>query len=101
MKRLRERPPRASVGNCPGGGRIGAMAAILQVLKGPNPGKSFALDGDEAVLGRNATCQVVLNVPAVSREHAVVRRVNGQYFIEDLQSRNGTFVNNQEIKART
>lgn len=75
--------------------------AILQVLKGLNPGKSFTLDGDEAVLGRNATCQVVLNVPAVSREHAVVRRVNGQYFIEDLESRNGTFVNNQEIKART
>jgi len=75
--------------------------AQLNVLKGPNPGKTFTLEGNEAVLGRNATCQVVLNVPAVSREHAVVRRINGQYYIEDMQSRNGTFVNNQEIKAPT
>jgi serine phosphatase RsbU (regulator of sigma subunit) len=75
--------------------------ASLNVLKGPNPGKTFALEADEAVLGRNATCHVVLNVPAVSREHAVVRRINGQYFIEDMQSRNGTYVNNQEIKTAT
>jgi serine phosphatase RsbU (regulator of sigma subunit)/pSer/pThr/pTyr-binding forkhead associated (FHA) protein len=75
--------------------------ALLQVLKGPNPGKIFSLEMEVAVLGRNATCQVVLNVPAVSREHAVVRRINGQFFIEDMESRNGTFVNNQEIKSRT
>jgi serine phosphatase RsbU (regulator of sigma subunit)/pSer/pThr/pTyr-binding forkhead associated (FHA) protein len=75
--------------------------ASLQVLKGPNPGKLFPLDVEEAVLGRNATCQVVINIPAVSREHAVVRCINGQFYIEDMQSRNGTFVNNQEIKTRT
>jgi serine phosphatase RsbU (regulator of sigma subunit)/pSer/pThr/pTyr-binding forkhead associated (FHA) protein len=75
--------------------------ATLQVLKGPNPGKTFPLESEEAVLGRNATCQVVINVPAVSREHAVVRRINGQFFIEDMHSRNGTFVNNQEISTRT
>jgi sigma-B regulation protein RsbU (phosphoserine phosphatase) len=71
--------------------------AALNFLKGANQGQSMSLEGDKIILGRNAECQVVLNVPAVSREHAVIRRVQGKFFIEDLKSRNGTFVNNQEV----
>jgi serine phosphatase RsbU (regulator of sigma subunit)/pSer/pThr/pTyr-binding forkhead associated (FHA) protein len=73
----------------------------LTFLKGVNQGTTIPLEGEKFVLGRNADCQVVLNVPAVSREHAVIRRVQGKFFIEDLKSRNGTFVNNQEVTART
>ena len=75
--------------------------ASLTFVKGVNQGTTLALDGEKFVLGRNADCQVVLNVPAVSREHAVIRKVQGKYYIEDMKSRNGTFVNNQEITART
>src|SRR5262249_3441993 len=35
-----------------------------------------------------------------SREHAQILRLGGRFFIEDRQSRNGTFVNNQAISAR-
>src|SRR5438552_18180882 len=73
----------------------------LTFIKGVNQGSTIPLDGEKFVLGRNADCQVVLNVPAVSREHAVIRRIQGKFFIEDLKSRNGTFVNNQEVTART
>jgi serine phosphatase RsbU (regulator of sigma subunit)/pSer/pThr/pTyr-binding forkhead associated (FHA) protein len=73
--------------------------AALTFLKGANQGQSMSLEGDKIVLGRNADCQVVLNVPAVSREHAVIRRVQGKFFIEDLKSRNGTYVNNQEVSG--
>jgi serine phosphatase RsbU (regulator of sigma subunit)/pSer/pThr/pTyr-binding forkhead associated (FHA) protein len=76
--------------------------ACLHVLKGGNPGTVVALEnGDHWVMGRNADCQVVINLPAVSREHAVIRLVQGKYYIEDLKSRNGTAVNNQEIRGRT
>ena len=75
--------------------------ASLTFIKGANQGQSVQLEGDRIVLGRNADCQIVLNVPAVSREHAVIRRLQGKFFIEDLKSRNGTFVNNQEVTTRT
>jgi sigma-B regulation protein RsbU (phosphoserine phosphatase) len=73
------------------------IMAILTFLKGLNQGATVPLEGERIVLGRQETCTIVLNVPAVSREHAIIRRVQGKYFIEDLKSRNGTFVNNQEV----
>src|SRR5579884_3052331 len=75
--------------------------AVLNVIKGTNQGSNIELVDDRIVLGRNADCHVVLNVPAVSREHAVIRRIQGKFYIEDMKSRNGTFVNNTEVTART
>jgi len=76
------------------------MAALV-VLKGGNQGQRLPLDKDRIVLGRNADCGIVLNLPAVSREHACILRVEGGFFIEDLGSRNGTYVNNQQISGRS
>jgi pSer/pThr/pTyr-binding forkhead associated (FHA) protein len=49
-------------------------------------------------IGR-AGCDVDLNDPDVSRRHAVVRRVNGGVALEDLDSTNGTFVNETRISG--
>jgi serine phosphatase RsbU (regulator of sigma subunit)/pSer/pThr/pTyr-binding forkhead associated (FHA) protein len=73
----------------------------LQILKGPNEGTIIPLEGERFVLGRNPDCAVVIPVTSVSREHAQILRIGGKYFIEDKQSRNGTFVNNQAINTRT
>src|SRR5271168_4981939 len=73
----------------------------LQILKGPNEGTVIPLDGDKFIMGRNPDCWIVIPVTSVSREHAQILRLQGKYFIEDKQSRNGTFVNNQAINART
>ena len=76
--------------------------ASLQVVKGTSPGATVPLEkGEKWVMGRNADCHIVVNLPSVSREHAIIRLVEGKFFIEDLKSRNGTTVNNQEIKGRT
>src|SRR5882724_6353724 len=75
--------------------------AQIAFVKGVNPGITVKLEGERIVLGRNADCGVVINEPAVSREHAVIRKIQGKYFIEDLKSRNGTFVNSKEVKSRT
>src|SRR4051794_5881834 len=77
--------------------------ADLLVLKGTNPnaGVKLPLSADKITLGRNADCGIVINMPAVSREHALIRRIDGNFYIEDLKSRNFTFVNNQKISTRT
>lgn len=75
--------------------------ALISFIKGANQGSTVELVGDKIIMGRNQDCSVVLNVPAVSREHAVIRRIQGKFYIEDMKSRNGTFVNNKEVTTRT
>lgn len=74
--------------------------ACLQVLKGANPGQLFALDKDRFILGRHPDCDIVLDLGAVSRQHAQIVRENGEFWVEDLQSRNGTQINGESISAR-
>ncbi len=75
--------------------------ASLHIIKGLNQGQDVTLTQDRTTLGRNPECTVVIPVTSVSREHAHILRVQNRFFIEDLQSRNGTFVNNVQINART
>ncbi len=74
--------------------------AILQLFKGTGPAENLTIDTDRAVLGRHPDCEVVLEAASVSRQHAQIVREAGEYFIEDLHSRNGTFVNGQQIVGR-
>jgi serine phosphatase RsbU (regulator of sigma subunit)/pSer/pThr/pTyr-binding forkhead associated (FHA) protein len=75
--------------------------ASLHILKGQNPGQRVTLDAEKIVLGRDPECHVVIPMNSVSRRHAQILRTGGHYFIEDLQSRNGTYVNHQAIGQRT
>jgi serine phosphatase RsbU (regulator of sigma subunit)/pSer/pThr/pTyr-binding forkhead associated (FHA) protein len=75
---------------------------LLKSPGGASPGETIPLDGELLVIGRDAdTCQIVIPHHAVSRRHAQLSRAQGQYFIEDLKSRNHTFVNNKEVSTRT
>jgi serine phosphatase RsbU (regulator of sigma subunit)/pSer/pThr/pTyr-binding forkhead associated (FHA) protein len=74
--------------------------ASLRMIKGPQEGAKFHLDGEKCILGRHPECDIVLEVGAVSRQHAQVLRVGEEYFVEDLKSRNGTFVNDTQIAGR-
>jgi len=76
--------------------------AYLLVLKGQNAKQSITLEKERTVLGRNASCDVVFpaNDFAVSREHACILRQQAKFFLEDMGSRNGTFLNNQQVTAR-
>src|SRR5208283_4891299 len=72
----------------------------LRTIEGPHAGGVFALDRESAVMGRQPDCDIVLDSGAVSRKHARIQRVDGQFFIEDMQSRNGTYVNGRQIRER-
>lgn len=74
--------------------------AVLRALKGLSPGQIFPLEHSSATLGRHPDCDIVLDVKAVSRQHARISRMDGKHFIEDLRSRNGTFVNEQPVEGR-
>lgn len=66
----------------------------------PRP-KLLALDWeggqDELVLGREASCDVVLSDPCVSRRHARLLFRDGNWVIQDLRSTNGTTVNDVRV----
>ncbi|MDZ4821450.1 MAG: SpoIIE family protein phosphatase [Planctomycetota bacterium] len=67
--------------------------AVLEMLVGDKAGQRYTLKEDRAILGRHPECTIVLDQGAVSRQHAKIDFVGGEFFVEDLQSRNGTFVN--------
>ncbi|MCI0701786.1 MAG: SpoIIE family protein phosphatase [Planctomycetia bacterium] len=72
---------------------------LMKAPDGAAPNKTIPLAGELMVIGRDADkCQIVIPHHAVSREHArITRSANGQFFIEDLKSRNHTFVNSKEV----
>jgi serine phosphatase RsbU (regulator of sigma subunit) len=75
------------------------MASLLS-LKGPNTGQRFPITGDRLLIGRQPDADVYLESLAVSRQHACIVRQNGNYFIEDVGSSNGTYLNGQRLTAR-
>lgn len=75
---------------------------LLKSPEGATPNKLIALSGDPQIIGRDAErCQIVIPHHAVSREHARITSLNGVFFIEDLKSRNHTFVNSRVVDNRT
>ncbi len=73
--------------------------ATLVVLQGGKAVEHPIPDG-ETVLGRHPGCTIQLDSNTVSRRHAQVTKVDGNYFIEDLGSGNGTFVNGKQIEGK-
>ena len=74
------------------------MAFLIEDI-GPNPGTKYDLTTSGVVkLGRNPDCNIVIQVGAVSREHAQIRRDGQAYIIQDLKSRNGTYLNDRRLE---
>jgi serine phosphatase RsbU (regulator of sigma subunit) len=70
---------------------------MLVTLQGPDPGQRFGLDSPCAVLGRQADSSICLPAKAVSRQHAQILNREDGFYIEDLGSSNGTYVNGKRL----
>jgi phosphoserine phosphatase RsbU/P len=73
----------------------------MAFLRESATGRKFQLPGETTVLGRDPACDVRVTGGQVSRKHAQIVRVGADYFVEDLDSANGTQVNGQRIRERT
>lgn len=76
------------------------MPPTLEVLTGNDAERRYPLIQDKVRLGRHPACEVHIDVNSVSRFHAHLLREGDRYSIEDLNSRNGTFVNGRKIEGR-
>jgi hypothetical protein len=81
-----------------GGGARGAGARLRVIEPADTKGQTYEL-ADELTVGRAGGCQITLDDTFVSQLHARVFRLDGQLFVEDLGSTNGTFLNRKKITA--
>ena len=71
--------------------------AVLLVQGGPDEGKMISLFDGVTSIGRSLLNDVVVDEPRVSRQHAAIQIDADGFWISDLDSRNGTFVNEMRI----
>jgi len=77
-------------------GHIGDSEALYRIILG---NRRIALVTGENILGRHPDAQVRVDQTAVSRRHARIRIRAGKARLEDLQSRNGTFLQGRRLTA--
>lgn len=79
------------------------MARLVQLLDGV-AAQRFALDKSSLSIGRGPDNDIELDDLSVSVKHAVIERVgegeSAEFHIRDLQSTNGTFVNEEPVTSR-
>jgi len=76
------------------------IAAELEAVAGPLKGNSIPLSETEVSIGREPSNRISLLDAGVSRRHCLILRIGEQFKLQDLNSRNGTFLNGVPISER-
>ncbi|HHY97514.1 MAG TPA: DUF3662 and FHA domain-containing protein [Firmicutes bacterium] len=69
----------------------------LIIMSGELSGSQYPLSEDRVSLGRSRSNDIVIPDPGVSREHAEILHRQGAFILRDLNSMNGTFVNERRV----
>lgn len=72
---------------------------ILVAMDGPKPNQYWTLSKDTIILGRDDECDIVLAERQVSRQHIRIHWEGNRYYVTDLESKNGTWVNGQRLEG--
>ncbi len=75
------------------------MQVKLKVLSGSHEGKEISVSTEKFLIGRSETCQLRPKSESVSRKHCIIVLKDNRVLIQDLKSRNGTFVNDKRLPA--
>jgi hypothetical protein len=78
---------------------VASGAALVIRAGGGRVGESFPLEEDRMTIGRRPDSHIFLDDVTVSRDHALLVRRNGQWYIDDSGSLNGTYVNRRRIDS--
>ena len=76
------------------------MGFQLVISEGKEAGREFVFDQASVLIGRTSECDVILYDPGVSRRHARIFVEDGEFFVEDVGSSNGTQVNGEVVKKQ-
>lgn len=72
--------------------------AVLIFLSGDSTGRSVPIASPSFVVGRHSSCDLQVLHPQFSRQHFVIRKEGERFFIEDLNSTNGTYLNGDRVE---
>ncbi len=79
---------------------VGVKGPALVVRSGGGrAGETFHPAGERTAIGRSPDCEIFLDDVTVSRQHALLVERDGQFYIQDEGSLNGTFLNRSRIES--
>ncbi|MFC1850986.1 FHA domain-containing protein [candidate division CSSED10-310 bacterium] len=70
----------------------------LVIIQGTGSGQRFVLDHKRTRIGRSNENEIIINDRLSSRVHSIIRELDGVYYLSDMDSRNGTKLNGNDIK---
>ena len=73
---------------------------VLLMREGELAGERWTVKSDEFLIGRGSDCDLVLPERQVSRHHVKILRENGRFSLQDLDSKNGTYLNGEPVTGR-
>ncbi|MCO4769489.1 MAG: FHA domain-containing protein [Deltaproteobacteria bacterium] len=86
---------------------IGDTTGVIPSLSGAPQGDTQTAVGDllqpgtTVIVGRDATADIVIDTPNVSRQHARIEVTDSGYLVTDLGSTNGTWLNGEPVRGTT
>ena len=93
------RPTDAPIALSPPPPARGKTRATFTIVRGPNVGRVISVRERESIIGRGREAHVLIEDGGASRMHArVIETDDGRYLLEDLGSKNGTFVDGQRVE---
>lgn len=91
------RVPRAPARAPEAPGRRRGQPRSLIVTEADQQPRTYPMGSEPMAIGRSDNCQIILQDTYVSQVHARVFPKNGQWFVEDLGSTNGTYLNRAKV----
>ncbi len=75
------------------------MQVKLKVVAGSHAGTEIGVTSDKFIIGRSENCNLRPKSESVSRQHCILVIKDGKLLVQDLKSRNGTYVNEKLLPS--
>ncbi|MFU7560970.1 FHA domain-containing protein [Stieleria sp. JC731] len=75
------------------------MQVKLKVMTGSHEGVEIPVNNEKFLIGRSESCQLRPKSDSISRKHCIIVIRDGRVLIQDLKSRNGTYVNEKRLPS--